>query len=80
MIRISKTTRLKPEAIIAKAEKFFGEKGEQLDPQDRNLCCITFEGGGGYVALTVVSEGKKTTVDIETREFEYQVQRFLELL
>ncbi len=80
MLRISKTTRLKPDVIIAKAENYFGANGEQLEPRDRNPCCITFAGGGGYVTLTVVSEGKKSTVELETREFEYQARRFLELL
>jgi hypothetical protein len=45
-----------------------------------NRCCICFEGGGGYVAVSVVEESKMRTVDVETREFEYQVTRFLETL
>ena len=77
MIRMAKQTRLKPEEIIARAVEFFGEKGEQLDETDRNRCCIYFEGGGGYVALSIVEESKKRTLDVETREFEYQVKRFL---
>ena len=80
MIRISKTPRLDPATIIAKAEKFFGEAGEQLHPKERNACCIYFEGGGGYVVLTVASTGEKRTVEVETREFEYQARRFLEWL
>ena len=80
MIRISKTTRLHPETIMAKAEKFFGEAGEQLHLKERNACCIYFEGGGGYVAITVASTGEKRTVEVETREFEYQARRFLEWL
>jgi hypothetical protein len=80
MIRISKQTRLKPEDIIFKAAKFFGKKGEQLEEKERNPCCISFEGSGGYVSISIVDEGRTRTVDAETREFEYQVKRFLERL
>ena len=80
MIRMTKQTRLNPEDIIARAVEFFGEKGEQLDERDRSRCCIYFEGGGGYVAISIVEESKKRTLDIETREYEYQVKRFLKTL
>jgi hypothetical protein len=80
MIRITKQTRLKPEDIIFKADKFFGKKGEQLDEKKRNPCCISFEGSGGYVSIFIVEEDRMRTVDVETREFEYQVKRFLETL
>jgi hypothetical protein len=78
MIRISKQTRLKAEDIIVKAEQFFGKKGEQLEEKDRNPCCISFEGSGGYVSISIVEEDRMRTVDAETREFEYQVKRFFE--
>jgi hypothetical protein len=77
MIRMSKETRLNTEEIIAKAAEFFGEKGEHLDERDRSRCCINFEGGGGYVAISIVEESKKRTVDVEAREYEYQAKRFL---
>lgn len=80
MIRISKQTRLKPEDIIIKADQFFGNKGEQLEETERNPCCISFEGSGGYVSISIVEESGTRTVDAETREFEYQVKRFLETL
>ncbi len=80
MIRISKKTRLKREQIIAKAEKFFGKKGESLVEKDRSPCCVSFEGGGGYVAITIIEEQKLRMVDVETREFDYQAKRFLEHL
>ena len=80
MIRMVKQTRLKPEEIIDRAVEFFGENGEQLDERDRNPCCVYFEGGGGYVAVSIVEESKKRTVDVETREFEYQVKGFLKML
>ena len=78
MIRITKQTRLKPPDIIARASDFFGKGGQGLEEKERNPCCIWFEGAGGYVSVSVIEEDKHRTIDIEAREFEYQVQRFLE--
>jgi hypothetical protein len=78
MIRISRETQLKPIDIIERASGFFGAGGEGLAQKERNPCCISFEGAGGYVAVTVTDEEKHRRVDVETREFEYQAKRFLE--
>jgi len=51
-----------------------------LEVRECNPCCISFEGSGGYVFITIVEEGGTQTVDAETRECEYQVRRFLEKL
>lgn len=80
MIRLSKQSQLMPEALIERAFEYFGPKGEQLQETERGDCCISFEGGGGYVSVTVAEEGAHRVVDIETREFEYQAKRFLETL
>lgn len=77
MIRIARQTRLKPTDIIDRASDFFGEGGEALEEKERNPCCISFEGAGGYVTVSVVDEDSHRMVDVETREFEYQVKRFL---
>ena len=78
MIRIARQTRLKPADILDRASDYFGEGGQALEEKIRNPCCISFEGAGGYVAVTVVDEDKRRMVDVETREFEYQAKRFLE--
>lgn len=80
MIRVAKQTRLKSADVIERASHFFGKGGEELEETDRNPCCISFEGAGGYVAVTVSDEETQRTVDVETREFEYQAKRFLETL
>jgi len=80
MIRITRQTRLNPAAIIDRASDYFGEGGEGLEEKERSPCCISFEGAGGYVAVTVVDEDNHRLIDVETREFEYQVKRFLERL
>ena len=80
MIRITRQTRLKPADIIDRASDYFGEGGQALEEKERNPCCISFEGAGGYVAVSVVDEDNQRTVDVESREFEYQAKRFLESL
>ena len=56
MIRIAKKTRLKPPDVIGRASEYFGEGGEGLEEKERNPCCISFEGAGGYVAVSVVDD------------------------
>lgn len=80
MIRITKQTRFKPPDILDRASDYFGEGGEALEETERNPCCISFEGSGGYVAVSIVDEDTHRVVDVETREFEYQAKRFLEKL
>jgi hypothetical protein len=80
MLRIAKQTGLKPAEIIDKGSRFFGKQGVGLEEKERNPCCISFESGGGYVAVSIVDENGRRTVDIETREFEYQVKKFLKSL
>jgi hypothetical protein len=77
MIRIAKSTRLTSEDVIAKAVAYFGKQGEGLEEKERNHCCVSFEGAGGYVAVYVVDEDTGRMVDVETREFEYQAKQFL---
>ena len=77
MLRISKETELGPADVIERASRFFGKGGEGLDETDRTPCCISFDGVGGYVSVSVVEENKQRTVDVETREFEYHAKRFI---
>jgi hypothetical protein len=51
-----------------------------LEEKERNPCCISFEGAGGYVAISVVNEDRYKIADVETREFEHQVKGFLETI
>ena len=82
MLKIGKQTKLDREEVIDRAAKFFGKDGEGLEETERNPCCISFEGVGGYVLVSIVDDedGKKRTVDLETREFEYQAKRFLDVI
>jgi hypothetical protein len=80
MLRIAKQTRLAPADVIERAARFFGKGGEELTETERTLCCIYFEATGGHVAVSVTDDSKRRTVDVETREFEYQAKQFLQKL
>jgi hypothetical protein len=82
MLHISKQTTLDREEVLERAARFFGNDGEGLEETERSPCCTSFEGGGGYVLVSIVDEeeGHKRSVDVETREFEYQAKRFLETI
>ena len=80
MIRIANQTGLASEEVLERASKFFGKGGEGLEEKERNPCCISFEGGGGYVSISIYDEEKHRTVEVESREFEYQAKQFLRKL
>ena len=77
MIHITKETTLPVDDVLERASNFFGSQGLGLEEKDRNSCCIAFDGGGGYVSITVAEAGDKRDVDVESREWDYQVKEFL---
>jgi hypothetical protein len=76
MARYGVDTKLSPEEVVQKAVDFFGENGVGLEVVDRSQCCARFEGGGGHVSVTV-NQGDKTEVELVTREWDYDVKRFV---
>jgi hypothetical protein len=70
-------TKRTPEQVIEMAEAHFGEGGLGLDAAEQNPCCVYFEGGGGYVSVTASVGEDRTTVDLETREWDYPVRQFM---
>jgi hypothetical protein len=80
MIRITKETTLSADDVLRRASDFFGTQGLGLEEKERNSCCIAFEGGGGYVSISLVEAGGKRDVDAESREWEYQVKEVLETI
>jgi hypothetical protein len=78
MLKISKESKLKPEEAIKRAVAFFGPGGYGLEVKEEGNCCVTFEGGGGGVNVTASTSKKGSSVDIESREWDYQSQKFLE--
>jgi hypothetical protein len=70
-------TKLGPEEAIGTARAYFGEGGLGLEAEDQGPSCVAFEGGGGFVVVTADAGERRTTVHVETREWDYQVKRFL---
>lgn len=77
MPRYGVETKLNAEEAIQAAKDYFGEGGVGLEGEDQGPCCAYFEGGGGFVRVTVNETGDKTDVDIETREWDRQVKQFM---
>jgi hypothetical protein len=80
MIRITKETTHSADEVLRSASDFFGTQGLGLEEKERNSCCVSFEGGGGYVSVSLVEAGGKRDVDVESREWEYQVKKFMETI
>jgi len=72
-------TKLSGKQVIAAALKHFGEGGVGLEVTDQGVDCVSFEGGGGHVEITVCQEEgeKRSTVNILTREWDHQVKEFM---
>ena len=76
MLNLQTKTKLPAEDVIARAKRFFGEGGVGLSLAEEAPGCLTFEGAGGYVTVTMCVEDDKTRVDLLTQEWEYQVKEF----
>ena len=67
--------------MLKKAKLFFGPEGEGLTISSEGDCCITFQGTGGFVTVSLnEDEPGYIKVRIESREWEYQAKKFLEVL
>lgn len=81
MARYSKDTRKSPEQVLERALAFFGPGGLGLTVEEQGDCCLRLTGGGGYVLVQIgQGESGRTSVILETREWDNQVMRFLERL
>ncbi len=80
MLNIETTTKLNPEETIKRAVKFFGPQGYGLEITGQAACCVEFKGGGGGVAVSAAAKGKGSTVTFESREWDYQVKKFIETI
>jgi len=78
MLKVGKESKVKPEEAIKRAVAFFGPKGYGLEVKDEGNCCVTFEGGGGSVHVSATASKKGSSVDIESVEWDYQTNKFLE--
>ncbi len=77
MAAYTKISKLGADQVLEKAIRFFGPQGNGLTITQQGEACITFEGGGGYVAISLCGDPKGMRVDLETREWDYDVQTFM---
>jgi len=77
MALYSVETGTSPEDVIARAKGYFGESGLGLSLVTEDACCVVFEGGGGHVSVTASDQENRTEVELETREWDYQVKQFM---
>jgi len=77
MLKLSKKSSHSAEEVIKRAVKFYGPEGYGLKVIEKDDCCVTFEGGGGGVYVTTAAEKKGTTVDVESREWDFQTEEFI---
>ncbi len=77
MLKMSAKTKLSPEEVIKRAVAFFGPSGYGLEVKDESAGYVCFEGGGGGVEVSASPEGKRASVELVSREWDYQVKEFL---
>jgi hypothetical protein len=76
MLKLNVRTKRNPDEVVKKALEFFGSGGYALKVTEQSDTCVSFEGGGGGITVTACTDDKGTSVDLETREWEYQVKEF----
>ncbi|MFP4618142.1 MAG: hypothetical protein ACLFMZ_04805 [Spirochaetaceae bacterium] len=78
MLVLENKTKKKVEDILNEARSFFGPQGEGLSLISEQDCCITFEGGGGHITISITGqEAHNNIVEVESKEWDYQAKQFL---
>jgi hypothetical protein len=77
-MRYQATTEKSPQEAIERALAYFGPQGVGLELIDQSAMCLLFEGGGGHVSIVACPGEKQTTLELETREWDYAVRQFME--
>jgi hypothetical protein len=75
-MRYQVTTPLTPREALGQALEDFGPSGLGLQLISHTNLSVVLLGGGGHIAVTA-APGAKTTLEIETREWDYGVQQFM---
>lgn len=80
MKKMSKQTKLTPEKIMERVKDYFlGRFGFKVVEETAN-CCVEFANDLGFVNVQVLDKGNCREVTLTTREWEYQIEEFLEKL
>jgi hypothetical protein len=77
MLKIETKSKLSPQEAIKRAVKFFGPEGYGLKITEQSDLFASFEGGGGGVQVAASPDGKGASVELASREWDYQVKEFI---
>ena len=77
-MRYEVATKLSPQEAIAYAKGDVGPQGIGVAIMDENDLCVTLDGGGGHVSVVACPGEGKTTLELETREWDYPVRQFMQ--
>ena len=75
-MRYQVTTPLTPREALEQALADFGPSGLGLQLTSQTNLALVWQGGGGHIAVTA-APGALTTLEIETREWDYAVEQFM---
>jgi hypothetical protein len=75
-MRYEVVTELTPREALEQAITDFGSGGLGLAIISQSNLSLVFQGGGGYIGITA-RPGATTTIELETREWDYAVQQFM---
>lgn len=70
-----KKSKLDCSKVFEKADNFFKEELGLTESKEKD--CVSYHGGGGHVKLSCCEEDHKNVVEIETREWDRKVKKFL---
>ena len=75
-MRYQTTTELTPRQALEQALADFGPGGVGLPITSQTNLSLVFQGGGGHIAVTA-QPGAETTLELETCEWDYAVEKFM---
>ena len=78
MLSLEVVTSVSAEGAAQKLKSFFLNEGLSLVSDSPDY--LRFEGGGGFVEAGLCPDGDTLRLSIFTREWEYQVKKFLSAL
>jgi hypothetical protein len=75
-MRYQVTTPLTPCKALEQALAAFGPGGVGFQITSQHNLDVVFQSGGGHIAVTA-QPGAETTLELETREWDYPVRQFM---
>jgi len=77
MINMEKRVKISCEDVMKSADNYFMKNGLNREESDPEQFCASYSGGGGYVRIQCCPEDKHTRINVEGREWEYQIKQFM---